>query len=131
MMNILNGGVHADNPIDFQEFMIVPLGAASFAEALRAGAEIFHTLRAALKAAGLNTNVGDEGGFAPDLPSAEAALDQVVAAIEKAGYRAGERCRDRARSRLERIFQKRRLPLRRRGQDTLGRPAGRISRPNW
>jgi enolase len=89
-MNIINGGVHADNPIDFQEFMIVPLGAASFAEALRAGAEIFHTLRAALKSAGLNTNVGDEGGFAPNLPSAEAALDQVVAAIGKAGYRVGE-----------------------------------------
>jgi enolase len=89
MMNIVNGGVHADNPIDFQEFMIVPLGAVSFAEALRAGAEIFHTLRAALKAAGHNTNVGDEGGFAPNLPSAEAALDFVLAAIEKAGYRAG------------------------------------------
>jgi enolase len=89
MMNIVNGGVHADNPIDFQEFMIVPLGAASFAEALRAGSEIFHTLRAALKAAGHNTNVGDEGGFAPNLPSAEAALDFVLAAIEKAGYRAG------------------------------------------
>jgi enolase len=89
MMNIINGGVHADNPIDFQEFMIVPLGAASFAEALRAGSEIFHTLRAALKAAGHNTNVGDEGGFAPNLPSAEAALDQIVAAIGKAGYRAG------------------------------------------
>jgi enolase len=90
MMNILNGGVHADNPIDFQEFMIVPVGAASFAEALRAGTEIFHTLRAALKAAGLNTNVGDEGGFAPDLPSAEAALDQVVAAIKQAGYAPGK-----------------------------------------
>ena len=90
MMNIINGGVHADNPIDFQEFMIVPLGATSFAEALRAGSEIFHTLRAALKAAGHNTNVGDEGGFAPNLPSAEAALDQVVAAIEKAGYRIGQ-----------------------------------------
>jgi enolase len=89
MMNIVNGGVHADNPIDFQEFMIVPLSAVSFAEALRAGSEIFHTLRAALKAAGHNTNVGDEGGFAPNLPSAEAALDFVLAAIEKAGYRAG------------------------------------------
>ena len=89
MMNIVNGGVHADNPIDFQEFMIVPLGMPSFAEALRAGAEIFHTLRAALKAAGHNTNVGDEGGFAPNLPSAEAALDFVLAAIEKAGYRPG------------------------------------------
>ena len=89
MMNIINGGVHADNPIDFQEFMIVPLGATSFAEALRAGSEIFHTLRAALKAAGHNTNVGDEGGFAPNLPSAEAALDQIMAAIGKAGYRVG------------------------------------------
>src|ERR1700682_3572924 len=87
MMNIVNGGVHADNPIDFQEFMIVPAGAASFAEALRAGSEIFHTLRAALKAAGHNTNVGDEGGFAPNLPSAEAALDFVLAAIGKAGYK--------------------------------------------
>src|ERR1700719_3161052 len=90
MMNIVNGGVHADNPSDFQEFMIVPVGAPSFAEALRAGTEIFHTLRAALKSAGHNTNVGDEGGFAPNLPSAEAALDLVVAAIGKAGYRAGD-----------------------------------------
>jgi len=90
MMNIINGGVHADNPIDFQEFMIVPVGAPSFAEALRAGAEIFHTLRTALKSAGHNSNVGDEGGFAPNLPSAEAALDLVAAAIGKAGYRAGD-----------------------------------------
>ena len=90
MMNIVNGGVHADNPIDFQEFMIVPFGFPSFAEALRAGSEIFHTLRGALKDAGHNTNVGDEGGFAPNLPSAEAALDFVLAAIEKAGYRPAE-----------------------------------------
>ena len=89
MMNIVNGGVHADNPIDFQEFMIMPVGAASFAEALRAGAEIFHTLKAQLKSMGLNTNVGDEGGFAPDLKSAEAALDIVVQAIGKAGYKPG------------------------------------------
>ncbi len=89
MMNIVNGGVHADNPIDFQEFMIMPLGAPSFAEALRWGAEIFHTLRAALKKAGHNTNVGDEGGFAPNLPSAEAALDFVMQAIATAGYRPG------------------------------------------
>jgi enolase len=89
MMNIVNGGVHADNPIDFQEFMIMPAGAPNFAEALRAGAEIFHTLKGALKAAGHNTNVGDEGGFAPNLPSAEAALDFVVKAIEKAGYKPG------------------------------------------
>ncbi|MFD2180767.1 phosphopyruvate hydratase [Rhodoplanes azumiensis] len=90
MMNIVNGGVHADNPIDFQEFMIMPVGAASFAEALRTGAEIFHVLKAGLKAAGHNTNVGDEGGFAPNLPSADAALDFVVKAIEKAGYKAGQ-----------------------------------------
>ena len=88
MMNILNGGVHADNPIDFQEFMIMPVGAASFAEGLRAGSEIFHTLRTALKEAGHNTNVGDEGGFAPNLPSADAALDFVVKAIEKAVFAA-------------------------------------------
>jgi enolase len=90
MMNIVNGGVHADNPIDFQEFMIMPLGVASLKEAVRAGSEIFHTLRSALKAGGHNTNVGDEGGFAPNLPSAEAALDFVLAAIEKAGYRVGD-----------------------------------------
>jgi enolase len=90
MMNIVNGGVHADNPIDFQEFMIMPLGVPSLSEAVRAGSEIFHTLRAALKADGHNTNVGDEGGFAPNLPSAEAALDFVLAAIEKAGYKVGE-----------------------------------------
>jgi enolase len=90
MMNIVNGGVHADNPIDFQEFMIMPLGVATLAEAVRAGSEIFHTLRAALKVDGHNTNVGDEGGFAPNLPSAEAALDFVLAAIEKAGYRVGD-----------------------------------------
>ena len=90
MMNIINGGAHADNPIDFQEFMIVPLGAASFAEALRTGSEIFHTLRAALKAAGHNTNVGDEGGFAPNLPSAEAALDFLTQAAIKAGYEPGQ-----------------------------------------
>jgi enolase len=90
MMNIINGGMHADNPIDFQEFMILPVGADSFAEALRTGAEIFHTLKSNLKAAGHNTNVGDEGGFAPNLPSATAALDFVVSAIEKAGFKLGE-----------------------------------------
>jgi enolase len=90
MMNIVNGGVHADNPIDFQEFMIMPLGVSSLAEAVRAGSEIFHTLRTALKADGHNTNVGDEGGFAPNLPSAEAALDFVLGAIEKAGYKVGD-----------------------------------------
>jgi enolase len=90
MMNIINGGAHADNPIDIQEFMILPLAAASFAEAARVGAEVFHALRAQLKAAGHNTNVGDEGGFAPNLASADAALGFIVKAIEKAGYRPGE-----------------------------------------
>jgi enolase len=90
MMNIVNGGVHADNPIDFQEFMVMPVGASSFSEALRMGAEIFHTLKKALKEAGHNTNVGDEGGFAPNLPSAKAALDFVMAAIDKAGFKAGQ-----------------------------------------
>jgi len=89
MMNIINGGVHADNPIDFQEFMILPVGASTFAEALRCGSEIFHTLRAELKKAGHNTNVGDEGGFAPNLPTADAALDFIMNAIGKAGYKAG------------------------------------------
>jgi enolase len=90
MMNIVNGGAHADNPIDFQEFMIVPVGMPTFAEALRAGSEIFHTLRGALKEAGHNTNVGDEGGFAPNIASADAALDFVMKAIEKAGYKPGD-----------------------------------------
>jgi len=89
MMNIINGGVHADNPIDFQEFMILPVGAKTFADALRCGSEIFHTLRGELKKAGHNTNVGDEGGFAPNLPTADAALDFIMNAIGKAGYKAG------------------------------------------
>jgi len=90
MMNVINGGVHADNPIDFQEFMIMPLGAPSLKEAVRWGAEVFHALKASLKKAGLNTNVGDEGGFAPNLPSAEAALDYAVKAIESAGFKPGQ-----------------------------------------
>jgi enolase len=89
MMNIINGGAHADNPIDIQEFMILPTGADTFAEALRMGAEIFHNLKSGLKAAGHNTNVGDEGGFAPNLASAEAALEFIVKAGEGAGYKAG------------------------------------------
>jgi enolase len=89
MMNIVNGGVHADNPIDFQEFMVMPVGAPSFAEGLRTGSEIFHTLKKALADAGHNTNVGDEGGFAPDLKDADAALGFVTKAIEKAGYKPG------------------------------------------
>jgi len=90
MMNIVNGGQHADNPIDIQEFMIMPVAAESFADGLRMGAEVFHTLKGELKAAGHNTNVGDEGGFAPNLASTEDAIGFVMKAIEKAGYRPGE-----------------------------------------
>jgi len=90
LMNILNGGQHADNKIDIQEFMIMPVGAANFSEALRMGAEVFHNLKSVLKAKGFSTNVGDEGGFAPDLDSNEAALDVVIEAIEKAGYKPGK-----------------------------------------
>jgi enolase len=90
MMNIVNGGVHADNPIDFQEFMIMPVGAPSFSEALRMGVEVFQTLKKALHDAGHNTNVGDEGGFAPNLQSAEEALTFVMKAIEAAGYKPGD-----------------------------------------
>jgi enolase len=90
MMNIINGGAHADNNVDIQEFMILPVGAPNFTEALRYGAEIFHALKSVLKSRGLNTAVGDEGGFAPDLPSNRAALDTIVEAVEKAGYSCGE-----------------------------------------
>src|SRR5436305_1939013 len=90
MMNILNAGAHSDAPIDFQEFMIVPKGAPTFAEGLRYGAEVFHALKSVLKDRGLSTNVGDEGGFAPQLKSADDALESIIQAIEKAGYRAGE-----------------------------------------
>ena len=90
MMNIINGGEHADNSVDLQEFMILPVGAPSFKEALRYGAEVFHTLRSVLSAKGMNTAVGDEGGFAPDLSSNEEAIEVILEAIEKAGYKAGE-----------------------------------------
>jgi len=90
MMNIINGGAHADNPIDFQEFMIMPVGAASFREALRMGAEIFHTLKKQLADGGHNTNVGDEGGFAPNLKSPDEALTYISKAVEKAGYKLGQ-----------------------------------------
>jgi enolase 1/2/3 len=90
MMNVLNGGAHADNKVDFQEFMVVPVGAPSFAEALRTGAEVFHALKGTLHDAGLATAVGDEGGFAPDLESNEAALQALMVGIEAAGYRPGD-----------------------------------------
>jgi enolase len=91
MMNILNGGAHADSNVDVQEFMVMPVGAPSFAEALRTGAEIFHSLRASLKKRGLATGVGDEGGFAPSLKSNREALDLVLEAVANAGYKAGQR----------------------------------------
>jgi len=90
MMNIINGGSHADNSVDLQEFMVMPVGAESFSEALRCGAEIFHTLKKVLSSKGLNTAVGDEGGFAPDLPSNEAAIEAILEAIDKAGFSAGK-----------------------------------------
>src|SRR5256886_13206854 len=90
MMNILNGGAHADTSVDFQEFMVMPVGANSFAEALRAGAEIFHALRGILKKHGQSTGVGDEGGFAPNLKSNREAIEVVLEAIGKAGMKAGE-----------------------------------------
>ena len=90
MMNIINGGAHADNSVDFQEFMILPVGASTIREAVRYGAEVFHALKSVLKAAGMNTAVGDEGGFAPDLPSNVAAVEVILEAIGKAGFKAGE-----------------------------------------
>src|SRR5690606_8514287 len=90
MMNILNGGAHADNNVDFQEFMVMPVGASSFGEGLRMGAEIFHNLRSVLKSRGYSTSVGDEGGFAPNLKSNEEAIETILEAIDIAGYKAGE-----------------------------------------
>ena len=90
MMNIINGGEHADNPIDIQEFMVMPVGASNIADAVRIGSEIFHTLRGELKAAGHNTNVGDEGGFAPNIASTRDALDFIMASVEKAGFKPGD-----------------------------------------
>jgi len=90
MMNIINGGAHADNSVDMQEFMIIPWGVGSFKESLRCGVEIFHTLKSVLSSKGLNTAVGDEGGFAPDLPSNEAAVETILEAVEKSGYRIGQ-----------------------------------------
>ena len=111
MMNIVNGGVHADNPIDFQEFMIMPVGAETFSEGLRMGVEVFQTLKKALHDDGHNTNVGDEGGFAPNLKSAEEALDFVMKAIENGGLQARRGHRAGARSGFNRILQERLLCL--------------------
>ncbi len=115
MMNILNGGSHADSNVDIQEFMIAPIGAESFREALRWGAEVYHALKGVLKEQGLATGLGDEGGFAPDLPSNRAALDLILEAIERAGYTAGRADRAGPRRRGVRVPRRRRLHLRGRG----------------
>ena len=115
MMNVINGGAHANNSLDLQEFMIIPVGAQSFREALRCGAEIFHALKKLINAKGMPTTVGDEGGFAPNLPSNEAALQLIMEAIDKAGYEAGPPGRHRARLRQLGILQGWRLSHRIRG----------------
>ena len=122
MMNVLNGGAHADNNVDLQEFMIVPVGAVSFGEALRWGAETYHALKALLKDRGLSTGVGDEGGFAPDLPSNEEALKLLVEAIETAGYKPGDEIAHRARPGVDRVLRRRHVRAARRGAQPLARP---------
>ncbi len=126
MMNILNGGAHADNAIDFQEFMVMPVGARSFAEALRCGAEIFHALKSALHQAGLSTAVGDEGGFAPAINSAREALDFIGRAVEAAGYKLGDDVLLALDCASTRILQGRRLSNGRRRQIALSGRDGRL-----
>ena len=126
MMNVLNGGAHADNKVDFQEFMVVPAGAPSFAEAMRMGAEVFHALKGTLKERGLGTTVGDEGGFAPDLESNEAALDVLVAGIEAAGYEPGKDVFIALDPATSELYARRRLRPRARGPDADAGGAGRL-----
>ena len=128
MMNIINGGAHANNSLDVQEFMILPVGAPSFREAVRYGAEVFHALKKLLAARGLSTAVGDEGGFAPDLDSNEAALGIILEAIEKAGYRARARHLPGPRRRQQRILQGRPLRAGVRAAALLGRGIHRLPR---
>ncbi len=116
MMNIINGGAHADNPIDIQEFMIMPVKADRFADALRMGSEIFHALRGQLKDAGHNTNVGDEGGFAPNLATAERGACLHHEGDREGGLQAGRRCHAGARSSFDRILLEGKVRARRRGQ---------------
>ena len=108
MMNILNGGAHADSNVDVQEFMIAPIGAPTFREALRTGAEVYHALKSVLKKKGLSTGLGDEGGFAPNLPTNAAALDLIAEAVQAAGFTAGHRHRARPGRRRDRVLQRRR-----------------------
>ena len=126
MMNVLNGGAHADNSVDFQEFMIVPAGAPTFSECIRLGAEVFHALKRTLHDRGLSTAVGDEGGFAPDLPSNEAALEMLVAGVEAAGHTARQGRPDRARSRGQRVLPGRHLRAQARGPQPVGGGDGRL-----
>ena len=126
MMNVLNGGAHADNRVDFQEFMIVPCGAPTFSECLRMGAEVFHALKRTLHERGLATAVGDEGGFAPDLDSNEDALKMLARRASRRRATAGRGCRDRARSSRQRAVQGRRLCARARGPYAERRGAGRL-----
>ena len=116
MMNILNGGAHADNNVDFQEFMVMPVGAESFSEALRWGVEVFHTLKGVLKKRGYNTAVGDEGGFAPSVKSNVEAIEVVLEAIQQAGYKPGKIGRHRPRSRRQRVLQRRQIHFQEVGQ---------------
>ena len=133
MMNILNGGAHADNNVDLQEFMVMPVGATTFAEGLRMGAEIFHTLKKVLQERGLSTGVGDEGGFAPNLESNEEALEVIVEAIEKAGYKPGEQIMHRARSRRQRVLRRGRGEYELDGRGPRAHSASRwsTSAPTW
>ena len=110
-MNILNGGVHADNKIDYQEFMIIPVGADTFSEGLRWGVEIFHTLKSVLKKKGYSTNVGDEGGFAPDIQSNEEAIETLLQAIDAAGYKTGSQIGIAPRRRQQRNVQGRQIQI--------------------
>ena len=132
MMNVLNGGAHADNKVDFQEFMVVPVGARDASRRRCApGAEVFHALKRTLHDRGLGTAVGDEGGFAPDLDSNEAALEALIEGIEAAGYTPGRRRRDRARPRHQRDLRGRRLRARARGAHAVGGRDGRLLGRRW
>ena len=126
MMNIVNGGAHADNPIDIQEFMIMPVGAPTCRDAIRIGSEIFHTLRKALHDAGHSTNVGDEGGFAPNLKTADEALGFISKAIESRRLQAGRRCRAGARLCRNRVLPRRQIPDGGGGADARSRPDGQV-----
>ena len=129
MMNILNGGAHSDAPIDFQEFMIMPKGAPNFPEALRYGVEVFHALKDVLKKRGLSTAIGDEGGFAPKLKSADDALESIAAAVEQAGYKLGRTNLHRARSGRVGILRQENRQIRLQKIRRLETQRGRVDRP--